>query len=103
MADRAEELAQWRSYCLCTTNRQHDPRCDGTRCVGQERAIAAALARKDAKIERLKKALREIEENVSQACGYCRSAHDFDAVKVARAARDDPATPDQPPSPNPQL
>lgn len=39
----AAELAQWRTYCECTEDHAIDPRCDGTRCVGQERAIEAVL------------------------------------------------------------
>jgi len=47
-AERAEHLASWREFCECTADEQHDPRCDGTRCVGQEKAIAAALSAADA-------------------------------------------------------
>jgi hypothetical protein len=53
MALRPEKLADWRAFCKCTEDQQHDPRCDGSLCVGQERAIAR-------EINPLLDALREI-------------------------------------------
>lgn len=43
VATIAEELANWGEYCKCTEDYQADPRCDGTRCIEQQRAIEAAL------------------------------------------------------------
>lgn len=52
---RAVELAEYRNFCRCTEDHQFDQRCDGTRCVGQEQAIKAALTPND---EMVKAALR---------------------------------------------
>ena len=41
-AEIAAELATFREFCTCTEN-EEDPQCDGTRCMGQQRTIEAAL------------------------------------------------------------
>lgn len=45
LKELAAQLAEWRNYCTCSEDHQSDERCDGSRCVGQERAIAGALER----------------------------------------------------------
>jgi hypothetical protein len=47
----AADLAKWREHCECTDDHQAHAECDGSVCVGQQKAIRAALAKSETQYE----------------------------------------------------